>query len=64
MRLATSPSPVGYTDELLASISAEFAQWGLKTRHLTKGGLIATLEGSNNAEQRTLSGHVDTQGAI
>jgi len=64
VRLATSPSPVGYTDELLASISAEFARWGLKTRHLTKGGLIATLEGKNNAEQRTLSGHVDTLGAM
>jgi len=64
VRLATTPSPVGYTDEVLASISAEFSRWGLKTRHLNKGGLIATLEGQDSAAQRTLSGHVDTLGAM
>ncbi|MBT9135014.1 MAG: putative aminopeptidase YsdC [Firmicutes bacterium] len=64
VRLATIPSPVGYTDEVLRHIQAEFERLGLTAQLLRKGGLIATLPGKNTKEQRTLSGHVDTLGAM
>lgn len=63
VRIATTPSPVGYTGEVIEYLQAEFNKLGLSTRLLNKGGLLATLPGKNDAEHRTLSGHVDTLGA-
>jgi len=62
--IATTPSPAGYTTEVIDRIRAEFGQLGLSTRLLNKGGLLATLPGKNDNEHRTLSGHVDTLGAM
>jgi len=64
VRIATTPSPVGYTAEVIAYLRAEFDRLGLSTRLLNKGGLLATLPGKNESEHRTLSGHVDTLGAM
>ena len=64
VRIATTPSPVGYTGEVIAYLQAEFNTLGLSTRLLNKGGLLATLLGQNDAEHRTLSGHVDTLGGM
>jgi len=62
--LTTTPSPAGLTDEILTLIQKEFERFGLVTRLLHKGGLLATYPGENTAKQRTLSGHVDTLGAM
>lgn len=62
--ITTTPSPSGYTTEVIGLIRAEFEKLGLSTRLLNKGGLIATLPGKDDDEHRTLSGHVDTLGAM
>jgi len=64
VRIATTPSPVGYTNEVIELIAQEFNRLGLSTRILNKGGLVATLRGTNDTAHRTLSGHVDTLGAM
>lgn len=64
VHIATTPSPVGYTGEVIEHLRAEFDRLGLSTRLLNKGGLLATLPGKNESEHRTLSGHVDTLGGM
>lgn len=64
VQIATTPSPVGLTGEVINIIKADFENLGLKTKLLNKGGLIATLPGVNDSQHRTLSGHVDTLGAM
>jgi putative aminopeptidase FrvX len=64
VHIATTPSPVGYTGEVIEYLRAEFDKLGLSTRLLNKGGLLATLPGKNESEHRTLSGHVDTLGGM
>jgi putative aminopeptidase FrvX len=64
VRIAQMPSPSGYTQEVITYIQSEFERMGLATRLLNKGGLIASLPGVNNGGHRTLSGHVDTLGAM
>ena len=64
VKIATTPSPVGYTEAVINFIKDEFEQLGLETKVLNKGGLIATLRGTDDTAHRTLSGHVDTLGAM
>ena len=62
--LLNIPSPTGDTEKALAYVEEEFKALGLKTKRNNKGALIATLEGKNTEEEVTLSGHVDTLGAM
>ncbi|MDP3487879.1 MAG: aminopeptidase, partial [Bacillota bacterium] len=64
VKIATTPSPVGYTEDVINFIKGEFELLGLETKLLNKGGLIATLRGADDTAHRTLSGHVDTLGAM
>lgn len=62
--LLNIPSPTGDTEKALKFVEDEFKALGLKTKRNNKGALIATLEGKNTEEEVTLSGHVDTLGAM
>lgn len=64
LKLATTPSPSGYTDEAMAVLEAEFEALGLPHRRTNKGGLIATMQGQDDENHRLLSGHIDTLGAM
>jgi putative aminopeptidase FrvX len=58
------PSPAGYTTEVLTEIKKEFESMGIETKFTNKGALIATVKGENDEEQKTISAHVDTLGAM
>ncbi|GAB3803147.1 M42 family metallopeptidase [Virgibacillus kimchii] len=63
-KLVSIPSPSGYTEKVI-QFTEEFLQdLQVETRRNRKGGLIATLPGENNKEQRMLTAHVDTLGAM
>ncbi|MBT9133411.1 MAG: putative aminopeptidase YsdC [Firmicutes bacterium] len=64
VRIATTPSPVGYTALVIEYLQGEFDKLGLSTRLLNKGGLLATLPGKSDTEHRLLSAHVDTLGGM
>jgi putative aminopeptidase FrvX len=64
LRLVEIPSVAGKTDAALAFVEGEFSALGLTTRRTAKGSLIATLPGREETAQRTLSGHLDTLGAL
>lgn len=63
-RLCKTPSPTGNSDAAVALLEDEFRKLGIPTRHTNKGALIATIKGRDEKHQRTLSGHVDTLGAM
>ncbi|PXW93199.1 putative aminopeptidase FrvX [Streptohalobacillus salinus] len=62
--LVRIPSPSGNTTEVIQFVSQYFDTLGIETKRNRKGGLIATLPGKNNKEQRMLTAHVDTLGAM
>src|SRR6056297_3741246 len=63
-KLLTTPSPTGYTKEVMKVIQNELDDLGIEYKLINKGGLVATIKGDNDLTQRTISGHVDTLGAM
>lgn len=62
--LLTTPSPTGYTDEVMKFMLNEFSVLGIDSKFTEKGALIATIPGENDDKHRTLSAHVDTLGGM
>lgn len=63
-QLLKIPSPTGNTEKAVSFVEKMFKELGIKTRRTTKGALIGTIEGKNTEREVTLSGHVDTLGAM
>lgn len=63
-KLLNTPSPTGYTKEVMAIIQEELDKMGVSYSLINKGGLVATIKGKDDIKQRTISGHVDTLGAM
>ena len=62
--LVNKPSPSGHTEKAIALVEERLTAEGIQTIRNRKGGLIATLPGENDQEQRMLTAHVDTLGAM
>ena len=62
-RLVNTPSPSGYTREVMKLVEGEAARWGYASRYNRKGGLIIEVPGKT-AKVLGLSAHVDTLGAM
>lgn len=62
--LLNTPSPSGYSDEVMRIIDRELASMGLPFVETNRGARIATMKGKADAPQRLLSGHVDTLGGM
>ncbi|WP_186578820.1 M42 family metallopeptidase [Aquibacillus kalidii] len=62
--LVSIPSPSGNTKQVIDFVESYLSELSVKTYRNRKGGLIATLPGSNTEEHRMLTAHVDTLGAI
>lgn len=63
-KLVSIPSPSGNTNEVINFVEKYLAELQIETRRNRKGGLIATLEGTNTSKHRMLTAHVDTLGAM
>ncbi|QTD42503.1 M42 family metallopeptidase [Sporosarcina sp. Te-1] len=63
-RLVETPSPSGYTSEVMGLIAAEFEKMEVPFIKTNKGAVIATLEGKDNSRHRLLTAHTDTLGAM
>lgn len=64
VRLMAIKSPAGDTDEAIDFINGEFKNLHIGTYKTKKGALIATIKGKDDDNQKTISAHVDTLGAI
>ncbi|MCG3087440.1 M42 family metallopeptidase [Sporosarcina cyprini] len=63
-RLVETPSPSGYTNEVMQLIASEFEKMGVPCKKTNKGAVIATLEGKDTSRHRLLTAHTDTLGAM
>lgn len=63
-RLVETPSPSGYTADVMTLIAKEFEEIGVAYKQTNKGAVIATIEGTDTARHRLLTAHTDTLGAM
>lgn len=64
VKILNTPSPTGNTKTVMDIVENEFKELKIDTYRTKKGALIATIKGENDDVHRTLSGHVDTLGAM
>ncbi|MFC4712619.1 M42 family metallopeptidase [Planococcus dechangensis] len=62
--LVTTPSPSGYTMQVMKKIEKYFDQIQVPYITTNKGGVIATIKGQDDERHRLLTAHVDTLGAM
>ncbi len=64
VKILKTPSPSGNTKEVMEIIKKEFDEMNIDNYITNKGVLVATIKGKNDNKHKTLSGHVDTLGAM
>jgi putative aminopeptidase FrvX len=62
--LLDTPSPSGYTYDIMKKIKEEADQLGIPFSQNEKGGTILSLKGKDSSRKVALSAHVDTLGAM
>lgn len=63
-KLVSIPSPTGNTKQVIGHVEKFFKELGVPTYRNRKGGLIATIKGTDDTKHRMLTAHVDTLGAM
>lgn len=64
VKILKTPSPTGNTKTVMDLVEKEFKELNVSTYRTKKGALVATIKGENDEIHKTLSGHVDTLGAM
>lgn len=62
--LVNIPSPSGFTTHIMNVMAQKFDDLGVAYKRTNKGALIVTMNGKNNDQQRLLTAHTDTLGAM
>ncbi|WP_410769693.1 M42 family metallopeptidase [Fontibacillus sp. BL9] len=63
-KLLDTPSPSGFTREIMNMIRTEAEALGIGFSQNEKGGALLTLKGSDSSRKIAISAHVDTLGAM
>ncbi|AWB44139.1 aminopeptidase [Paenibacillus sp. CAA11] len=63
-KLLDTPSPSGFTHNIMELIEQEAKSLGIPSKRNAKGGVILTLKGQHEGPALCLSAHVDTLGAM
>ncbi|MGT2785586.1 M42 family metallopeptidase [Streptococcus merionis] len=63
-KLTTTPSPTGFTKEIMSYVMAETQRFGYEPVQTPKGGVLVTVIGKNDQEHRFITAHLDTLGAM
>ncbi|HEM3642746.1 TPA: M42 family metallopeptidase [Streptococcus suis] len=64
VKLTNTPSPTGYTTDIMNYIKAEVEGLGYEAIKTAKGGVLVTVPGENDQKHRMLTAHLDTLGAM
>ncbi|NQK45545.1 M42 family metallopeptidase [Streptococcus suis] len=64
VKLTNTPSPTGYTTDIMNYIKAEVEGFGYEAVKTAKGGVLVTVLGENDQEHRMVTAHLDTLGAM
>ncbi|HEL9635483.1 TPA: M42 family metallopeptidase [Streptococcus suis] len=62
--LTNTPSPTGFTTDIMNYIKAEVESFGYAANKTAKGGVLVTVPGENDQEHRMVTAHLDTLGAM
>ncbi|MCK4019728.1 M42 family metallopeptidase [Streptococcus suis] len=62
--LTNTPSPTGFTTDIMNYIKAEVESFGYTANKTAKGGVLVTVPGENDQEHRMVTAHLDTLGAM
>ncbi|HEM3612430.1 TPA: M42 family metallopeptidase [Streptococcus suis] len=62
--LTNTPSPTGFTTDIMNYIQAEVESFGYAASKTAKGGVLVTVPGENDQEHRMVTAHLDTLGAM
>lgn len=63
-QLTGTPSPTGYTKNIMMKMAAILEDFGIAYTTTNKGAIIVTIKGENDDRQRLLTAHTDTLGAM
>lgn len=63
-KLTAIPSPTGYTHKVIQYVNETLQSFGYDPQITPKGGLVVTVKGENDKQQRFVTAHVDTLGAM
>ncbi|MDQ0229433.1 M42 family metallopeptidase [Metabacillus malikii] len=63
-QLVEIPSPSGNTQTIISFVESYLSNLNIRIKRNRKGGLIISLPGKDDSQQRMLTAHVDTLGAI
>ncbi|MFI3084512.1 M42 family metallopeptidase [Streptococcus sp. 2020WUSS089] len=64
VKLTNTPSPTGFTTDIMNYIKAEVESLGYAASKTAKGGVLVTVPGENDQEHRMVTAHLDTLGAM
>lgn len=64
VKLTNTPSPTGFTTDIMNYIKAEVEGFGYEAIKTAKGGVLVTVLGENDQEHRMVTAHLDTLGAM
>lgn len=64
VKLTHTPSPTGFTKEIMDYIKAEVEGFGYEALKTPKGGVMVSVKGQNDQAHRVVTAHLDTLGAI
>ncbi|MFI3224279.1 M42 family metallopeptidase [Streptococcus suis] len=62
--LTNTPSPTGFTTDIMNYIQAEVESFGYAASKTAKGGVLVTVPGENDQKHRMVTAHLDTLGAM
>lgn len=62
--LTNTPSPTGFTTDIMNYIKAEVESFGYAASKTAKGGVLVTVPGENDQEHRMVTAHLDTLGTM
>ncbi|MFX3693285.1 peptidase M42, partial [Streptococcus suis] len=60
--LNKTPSPTGFTTDIMNYIKEEVESFGYAASKTAKGGVLVTVPGENEQEHRMVTAHLDTLG--
>lgn len=64
VKLTNTPSPTGFTTDIMNYIKAEVEGFGYEAVKTAKGGVLVTVIGENDQQHRMVTAHLDTLGAM
>ncbi|NQI70542.1 M42 family metallopeptidase [Streptococcus suis] len=64
VKLTNTPSPTGFTTDIMNYIKTEVEGFGYEVVKTAKGGVLVTVPGENDQKHRMLTAHLDTLGAM